>query len=168
MAFQSFLSSVLLLSSMLRDAFLDTKLFRLCVYFVPCPPLLLLPQIFPLNICFSSPSGLFICPKNCSCLFLMGIFCIRPFPLLILLTSFQSMKFSLSFCCFKSSFKVFCQCPAFTSMEKDEPCVGFQSVDFGVNLDISVGEDGLHLGECVFRQTILFLFLCRISRLKLL
>ena len=28
----------------------------------------------------------------------------------------------------------------------------FQSVDFDVNSDISVGEDGLHFGECVFRQ----------------
>ena len=36
-----------------------------------CLPLLLVPQIFPLNICFSSPSALFICPKKCSCLFLM-------------------------------------------------------------------------------------------------
>ena len=27
----------------------------------------------------------------------------------------------------------------------------FQSVDFGVNSDISVGADGLHLGECIFK-----------------
>ena len=70
-AFQSSLSSVLLMSSLLRDSFLVTKLFRLSVYFVHCLPLLLVPQIFPLNICFSSPSALFICPKNCSYLFLM-------------------------------------------------------------------------------------------------
>ena len=38
-------------------------------------------------------------------------------------------------------------------MEKDGLYVGFQGVDFGVNSDISVGEDGLHLGECVFRQS---------------
>ena len=37
---------------------------------------------------------------------------------------------------------------------------GFQSVDFGVNFDISVGEDGLHLGECVFRQSYSFLYFC--------
>ena len=28
-------------------------------------------KIFPLNFCLSSPSALFICPKNCSCLFLV-------------------------------------------------------------------------------------------------
>ena len=41
-------------------------------------------------------------------------------------------------------------------MQKDGPYVGFKSVDFGVNSDISVGEDGLRLGECMFRQTVLF------------
>ena len=34
-------------------------------------------------------------------------------------------------------------------MLKDGPYVGFQSVDFGVNSDISVVEDGLHLGQCL-------------------
>ena len=71
LAFQSSLSSALLMSSLLGDSFLVTKLFRLSVYFVPCLPLLLVPQIFPLNICFISPSALFICQKNCSCLFLI-------------------------------------------------------------------------------------------------
>ena len=71
MAFQPSLLSVLLMSSLLGDSFLVTKLFRLFAYFVGCLPLLLVPQIFPLNICFCSPSALFICPKNCSCLFLM-------------------------------------------------------------------------------------------------
>ena len=71
MAFQPSLSSVLLMCSLLGDSFLVTKLFRLSVYFVRCLPLLLVPQIFPLNICFSSPLALFICPKKCSCLFLM-------------------------------------------------------------------------------------------------
>ena len=70
MAFQSSLSSVLLMSLLLRDFFLVTLLFRLSVYFVRCHPLILVPQIFPLNFCFSSPSALFICPKDCSCLFL--------------------------------------------------------------------------------------------------
>ena len=37
-------------------------------------------------------------------------------------------------------------------MKKDGLYVLFQSVDFGVNSDISVGEDGLHLGECVFNS----------------
>ena len=64
-------SSVLLMSSLLGYSFLVTKLFRLSVYFMRCLPLLFVPQIFPLNICFSSPSALFVYPKNCSCLFLM-------------------------------------------------------------------------------------------------
>ena len=101
-AFQPSLSSVLLMSSLMGDSFLVTKLFRLSVYFVRCRPLLLVPQIFPLNICFSSPSALFICPKNCSYLFLMfwvGIFCIQPFPLLLHLTSFRFMIFSFFFWC---------------------------------------------------------------------
>ena len=66
MFFQSPLSSVLLVSSLLGDSFLVTKLFRLSVYFVRCLPLLLVLQIIPLNICFSSLSALFICPQNCS------------------------------------------------------------------------------------------------------
>ena len=43
-------------------------------------------------------------------------------------------------------------------MQKDGPYVGFQSVDFSVNSDISIGKDGLHLGECVFRQSYSFLY----------
>ena len=38
--------------------------------------------------------------------------------------------------------------------------VDFQSVDFGVNSDFSVGEDGFHLGECVFRQSYSFICFC--------
>ena len=54
-------------------------------------------------------------------------------------------------------------------MQKDGPYIGFQSVDFGVNSNISVGEDGLYFGECVFRQRYLFsLFLCCIWHLDLL
>ena len=34
--------------------------------------------------------------------------------------------------------------------------MGFQSVDFGVN--ISVGEDGPHFGECIFRQSYFYLY----------
>ena len=45
-------------------------------------------------------------------------------------------------------------------MQKDGSYVGFQSVDFGVNSYISVGEDELLLGECVFRQSYSFLYLC--------
>ena len=49
MAFQYSLSSVLLMSSLLGYSFLVTKLFRLYVYCVPCLPLLLVQQIFPIN-----------------------------------------------------------------------------------------------------------------------
>ena len=46
-------------------------------------------------------------------------------------------------------------------MQKDEPYVGFQSVDFDVNSDISNGENGLLLGECVFSlQSYSFLYFC--------
>ena len=38
-------------------------------------------------------------------------------------------------------------------MQKDGPYVSFQSVDFYINSDISVGEDGLHLRECVIHCT---------------
>ena len=72
MALRSSLSSFLLMSSLLGYSFLVTKLFRLSVYFVRCLPLLLISQIFPLNNCLSSPSALFIRPKNCSCLFSNG------------------------------------------------------------------------------------------------
>ena len=34
-------------------------------------------------------------------------------------------------------------------MQKDGPYVGFQSVDFGVNSDISVFEDVIYFGECL-------------------
>ena len=45
-------------------------------------------------------------------------------------------------------------------MQKDGLYVSFQSVDFSVNSDISFGEDGLHIGECVFRQSYSFLYFC--------
>ena len=45
-------------------------------------------------------------------------------------------------------------------MKKDGPHVGFQSADVGVNFDISVDEEGLHLGECVFRRSYSFLHFC--------
>ena len=44
--------------------------------------------------------------------------------------------------------------------QKDGPYVGFQGVGFYVNSDISVGEDGLHLGERVVRQSYSFLDFC--------
>ena len=70
MAFQFSLSSVLMMSSLSGDSFFVTKLFRLSAYIERCLPLILVTQISPLYICFSSPPALFICQKNCSCLFL--------------------------------------------------------------------------------------------------
>ena len=78
-----------------------------------CLSLLLVPQVFPLNICFSSPSALFICPIIGSCLFLM--FLSRDLLYLpISITSAFDFFFSPwyshyssdvpHFCCFKSSF----------------------------------------------------------------
>ena len=105
--------SLLLMSSLLGNSFLVTKLFILSVYFVCCLSLLLVPQIFPLNICFSSPSALFIYQKNCSCLFLMVLSRDLLYPAIsitslcdlfsvhdILIYSFDVPHF----CCFKSSF----------------------------------------------------------------
>ena len=73
MAFQPSLLSVLLMSSLLGESLLVTKLFRLSVYFVHCLPLLLVPQIFPLIICWSSPSTLFICPLKLQLSFSDGL-----------------------------------------------------------------------------------------------
>ena len=84
--FHSSLSSVLLISSLLGGGggggvgcFFTTQLFRLSSYFFlsRCLPLLLLPQIFPPNICISNPSALFF-------------FHTRLFPILLRFTSFQS------------------------------------------------------------------------------
>ena len=58
------LLSVLLMSSLLGDSVLVTTLFRLSVYFVRCLPLILVPQIFLINICFSIPSAPFICVQK--------------------------------------------------------------------------------------------------------
>ena len=43
-------------------------------------------------------------------------------------------------------------------MQKDASYLGFDSVDFGINSDISVGEDGIHLVKCVFRPSYSFLY----------
>ena len=42
----------------------------------------------------------------------------------------------------------------------DHNYVVFQSVHFGLNSDIYVGEDVIHLSECVFRQSYSFLHFC--------
>ena len=90
MAIQPSLSLVLL-SSLLGDSFLVTTLFRLSVYFVRCLPLLLVPQIVPLNICFSILPALFICPKNCTCsyLFLMVLTRDLLYPTISITSSFD-------------------------------------------------------------------------------
>ena len=170
MAFQSSLPSILLISSLLGDSFHVTELLRLSVYFVRCLPLLLVTEIFPLYSCFSSPPALFICPKNCSCLFLMILSSYLLCPAFSITSSFDFYSFHdvllwyssdvPHFCCFKSSFQVSYQCPAFTSMQRNGSYVGFHSVDFSENFDISVGENGLHLGECVFRESYSFVYFC--------
>ena len=89
MAIQSFLSSVLLGSSLLGDSVLVTQLFRMSVYFLCCLPLLLVPQIFSLNVCLSSPSALFICPQTCSCLFRMILSRDLLYPAISITSSFE-------------------------------------------------------------------------------
>ena len=92
MAFQFSLSSVLLMSSLLGYSFVVMKLLRLSVYFV--------------SLCFwyhSIFAFLFhllslYAPKIVVVFFWWfwaGIFCIRPFPLLLGLTSFQYMILTL-------------------------------------------------------------------------
>ena len=98
MASQSSLSSVIMKSSLLRDSFLVTKLFRLSVYFVRCLPLLLLHSLFAFLV-----HQLYLYAQKLklsfSWLFLVGIFCMRSFPSLLRFCSFQSMIFSLFFWC---------------------------------------------------------------------
>ena len=155
------------MSSLLGDYFLAKKLFRLSVYFVRCRPLLLIPQNFSHNIYFSNPSALLLWPTNFSCLFLMVLTWDLSYPAISITSSFHFFSvhdiliFLLMyhiFCCFKSSFEVFCLCSAFRAMQKDEPYLGFQNVDFGAKSQISVGNDGLDLGEYVFRQNFFFYF----------
>ena len=62
------------------------------VYFVRCLPLLLVPQISPLKICFSIPSASKI-EVVFFWWFWVGIFCIRSFQLLLSFSSFQSIIF---------------------------------------------------------------------------
>ena len=94
MDFQSSLSSVLLMSSLLGDCFLVKKLLRLSVYFVRCLPLLLYHKSF-----YSIFAFLFrpLCsdPPKIVVIFFwwfrVGIFCTRPFLFIPGLTSFLLM-----------------------------------------------------------------------------
>ena len=152
---------------------LVTKLFRLSVHFVRCIPLLLVPQIFPLNICFCSPSALFICQKTCSFLFLMILSRDLLYPAISITSSFDFSSVHhilIIFLTYHISAASSLLSRSFVNVQHSHPYSRMDSVDFGVNFDISVGEDGLHLGECVFRQSysLLLLFLCGIWHLKLL
>ena len=97
--------------------------------------------------------------------FWVGVFCIQPFTLLLRLTSFRSMIFSLFF--WSTTFlllQVFSigllSVSSIHIHAEGWTIEGFQRADFGVNSDISVGEDGLHLGVCVFRQSCSCLYFC--------
>ena len=98
----SSLSSVLLMSSLLGDSFLVTKLFRLSVYFVRCLPLPLVLKSFHSIFAFLVHQ-LWLNAKKIEVVlfwwFWVGIFCVRSFPLLLSFSSFQSMIFSLFFWC---------------------------------------------------------------------
>ena len=89
MAFQSSLSSVLLMSSSLDEFFFITKLFKLSMYFMRCFTLLLKPQIFPLNVCFSCSLAMGICPNNFSCLFLLVLSRDLLYPAISITSSFD-------------------------------------------------------------------------------
>ena len=154
MVFQPSLSSVLLMSSLLGDSFLVTKLFILSVYFVRCLPLLLVPQFFPPNICFSSPSALFICTQKFSCLSLM----VLSRDLLYAAISITSWFDFISVYDSLIILLMYHTSAASSLLPRSfEPYLGFQSVYLGVNFDISVGEDGLHLSCTVsLDEAILF------------
>ena len=160
MAFQSSLSPVLLMSSLLGNFFLVTNSFRLTVYFVRCLPLLLIPQIFPLNICFFSPSALFL---NCRCLFLMVLSRDLLYPGISITSSFDFFSV-LDILIIPLMYHISAASGllsrSLVSVRIGHNYVGFQRVDFCANSDISVGEDGLQLVECFFRQSYSFLYLC--------
>ena len=67
-----------------------SKLFRLSGYYERCLPLLLVSQIFPLSICFSSPSALFMCPKIVVVFFLMVLSRDRLYPTISITSLFDS------------------------------------------------------------------------------
>ena len=153
---------------------LVTKLFRLSVYFVCCLPLLLISQIFPFNICFSSPTALFTCPHNCSCLFLMILSRDLLYPAFSITSSFDFFSvhdIHIILLMYQISAASSHLSRSFVSVQHSHPCrrmdhyVKFQSADFGVKSDISVGEDGLHLGKCLFRQSYSLLLFCIASRI---
>ena len=153
MVFQSSLSSVLLMSSMY--SFHIKKLFRLLCFWYH--------KSFHSTFAFLVHQLCLYAQKIVVVFFWwfwVGIFWIRPFPfllhdiLIILLMYFMSAASSLlsrSFVSVQHSY---------IWRRMNHNYVGFQSVDFGVNSDISVGEDGLHLGKCIFRQCYSFLYFC--------
>ena len=89
MAFQSSLSSVLLMSSLLGDSFFVSKLFRQSAYFLRCLPLLLVPLNLPTQyLLFYYISSVYM-PKNCSGLFLMVLSRDRLNPAISITSSFD-------------------------------------------------------------------------------
>ena len=119
MASQSSLSSVIMMSSLLRDSFLVTKLFILSVHFVRCLPLFPLYSIFA---CLVHQLSLYNqkLKLSFSWLFWIEIFCIRSFPLLLRFCSFQSMIFSFFFWCRPYHILVVCNhCKTLLVKERD-------------------------------------------------
>ena len=155
------------MSSLFWDKFLVTSysdcLCILCVVFL----------CFWYHVSFDSifafPSALFISPPNCSCLFLKVWSRNLLYPAISITSSFDFfsvhdilISFPMHYISSDSSLppRSFVTVQHSHPMPKDGPYVGFQSVDYGVDSDISVNEDGLYLGECVFRQSYHFLYLC--------
>ena len=161
MAFQSSLSSVLLMSSLLGDS---DYLCILCV----------------VSLCFwyhKSFHKIFaflfdlLClyaKKNCSCLLMMVLRKYLLYPAFPITSWFDFIHdiliIHLMYHIYAASSLL---SRSLVSVQHSHPCrrvdhnyVGFQSVDFGINLDIAIGEVGLHLDECVFRQSYFFLYFC--------
>ena len=130
-------------------------------------PLLLVPQIFPLNSRFSSPSALFIYKKkkkkkNCSCLFLMVLSRDLLYPAISSTSSFDFfsvLNILIILLMLQVFFLGLLSLASIHGGRGVDHNYDFQSVDFGVS-SIFVGKDGLPLGECVFRQSYSFLYFC--------
>ena len=129
-----------------------------------CLPQLLVPQIFLPNICFSNPSVLFICPNDCSCVFLIVLSRDLSYPTISITSSFgiSSVHDMLIILLISATLSLLTE--LFFGVQHSHPCrrmdhnVGFQSVDFGINSDISVGEDGHYLGLKTHSYSFLYKF----------
>ena len=135
------------------------------MHFVHCLLLILVTKTFTSNIFFPNAPALFICQKIVVVFFWwfwIVIFRTRPFLLLLRLTSSQSMVLSWYSCDVPPFYVSSLFSRSSISVQHSHPCsrMDHKSDDYGAESDISVGKDGFHLGERVFRQNYSFLYFC--------